>query len=152
MASSLYELFETDSNLEKKGIGLRFGSAVFYCKRAGGANDDFDRVFEEKTRNMTSRLQMAAMSNEQSSQLLREVYAEAVIIGWEGVNDRAGNPMEYNKKNFVQLMTDLPTLWTAIRTEAANHENFLRAQARQEGEALGNYSSGTGNGEMQANS
>jgi len=136
--TNLYSLYETDNNLETKGIGLRFGEAVFFVKRAGGANTDFDRVYEEKTRNMTSRLQLAALSEEQSSRILAEVYAESVVIGWENVTDRDGNPLEYTKDNFIRLMTDLPTLWKAIRTEAANHEHFRRAQARQEGETLGN--------------
>lgn len=138
MATDLYKLFETDENLETKGIGLRFGEAVFYVKRAGGSNTAFDKAYEEKTRNMTSRLQLAALSEEQSSALLREVYADSVIIGWEGVRNREGEIMEFSKENFVKLMQDLPTLWRAIRTEAANHENFLKAQAQQEGTALGN--------------
>ncbi len=87
---------------------------------------------------MTNRLQLQAMTEEQSSDILRRVYADAVIIGWDNVTDRDGNPLEFTKDNFVQLMADLPTLWRAIRTEAANHENFLKAQAQQEGKAVGN--------------
>lgn len=136
--TNLYALFETDPEQEKNGIGLRFGTAVFNCRRAGGANTAFDKFMEEKTRNMTSRLQLAAMTEEQSGQALMEAYAATVVIGWEGVTNRAGEPLEYTKENFIQLMTDLPTLWRAIRTEAANHENFLKAQAKQEGEAVGN--------------
>jgi hypothetical protein len=135
---SLYDLFETDDNLESKGIALKFGPATFFCKRAGGANTAFDAAFEAKTRNMSSRLQLSALSNEQSDAILREVYAESVVTGWEGVTDREGKPLEFSVSNFVQVMKDLPTLWKALRTEAANHENFLRAQAKQEGTRLGN--------------
>lgn len=138
MSKTLYDLYETDPKMEKEGIGLRFGETVFYVRRAGGANTLFDTVYEEKTRTLTNRLQLQAMTDEQSSRLLREVYAEAVMIGWENVTDRAGNPLEFTKENFVQVMNDLPTLWRAIRTEAANHENFLKAQIRQEGQAVGN--------------
>jgi hypothetical protein len=135
---SLYDLFETDESLETKGIGLRFGPSTFYVKRAGGANAAFDAAFEEKTRAMSSRLQLAALSNDQSDAILKDVYAEAVVIGWDNVCDRDGNVLEFNKANFVKVMTDLPTLWRALRTEAANHENFLRVQAKQEGERVGN--------------
>jgi len=138
MATNLYELYETDEDLEKKGVGLQFGEAVFYVRRAGGTNTEFERVYEEKTRNMTSRVQLAALTEEQSSRILREVYAESVMLGWKNVTDREGNPLEYSKENFLKLMNDLPVLWRAIRVEAANHENFRRAQARQEGEQLGN--------------
>lgn len=136
--ANLYELYETDPELEKKGIGLQFGDTVFYVKRAGGANEAFDKCFEEKTRSMTSRLQLQALSEEQSSRLMQEVYFEAVMVGWKNVTDRTGAPMEYNRENFLKLMKDLPTVWRALRTEAANHENFRRAQVAQEGELLGN--------------
>lgn len=135
---TLYDLFETDPKMEKEGIGLQFGQAVFYVKRAGGANTDFDKAFEVKTRNMSSRFQLAALSEEQSSRMLQEVYFDSVMVGWKGVTDREGNALEYNAENFYKVMTDLPTVWKTIRQEAANHENFRRAQAKQEGDRLGN--------------
>lgn len=135
---TLYELFETDETLETKGVGLKFGPATFYCRRAGGANREFNAVFEEKTRNMQSRLQLAALSEDDSDKILMECYAETVVLSWEGVTDRSGNQLAFNKENFIQVMKDLKVVWRALRVEAANHENFLRAQARQEGQLLGN--------------
>jgi hypothetical protein len=136
--ANLYELYETDNELEKKGICLQFGEAKFYVKRAGGANEDFDKKFEEKTRSVSNRLQLQALSEEQSSRLMQEVYFESVMINWEGVTDRKGNPLPYNRENFLTLMRDLPVVWRALRTEAANHENFRKAQIAQEGDLLGN--------------
>lgn len=135
---TLYELFETDDSLEKKGVGLKFGPATFFCRRAGGANREFSAAFEEKTRAMQSRLQLSALSEEESSKILMDVYAETVVLGWHGVTDRDGNPLEFNKENFIKVMTDLKVVWQALRQEAANHENFLKQQARQEGQHLGN--------------
>lgn len=136
--TNLYNLYETDPKLEKEGIGLKFGTATFYVRRAGGANTAFDTYMEDVTRNMTNRLQLAALTEEQSSEQLMKAYAETVILGWDGVRNRQGEHMEFTKENFTTLMRDLPTLWRAIRTEAASHENFRRAQAKQEGEAVGN--------------
>jgi hypothetical protein len=135
---TLYALFETDTDLEVKGIGLKFGPATIYTKRAGGNNRAFSATFEDKTRAMSSRLQLAALSDEQSDAILMEVFAESVVTGWDGVTDREGNPLEFNKENFIKLMKDLPTLWRALRVEAANHENFLRQQAKAEGTRVGN--------------
>lgn len=135
---TLYELFETDDKLEKEGISLKFGPAIFHCRRAGGANREFNAAFEEKTRATQSRLQLSALTEEESSRLLMEVYAETVVTGWEGVTDREGKPLEFSKENFVKLMKDLKVVWTALRQEAANHENFLKVQAKQEGQRLGN--------------
>lgn len=135
---NLYELFETDPTLEEKGVGLKFGPSTFFVRRAGGANRAFDTAFEEKTRAMSSRLQLSALSAEQSDDILREVYFDTVMIGWDGVTNRAGEVLEFNKANFVQVMKDLPVVWRSLRTEAANHENFLKVQARNEGERVGN--------------
>lgn len=137
--ANLYELYETDPELEKKGIALQFGDTAFYVKRAGGANVDFDKCFEAKTRNMTSRLQLSALSEEQSSTMLQEVYFESVIVGWKNVTNRKGEVLDFNRENWMQVMKDLPTVWRAIRTEASNHENFRKLQAQQEGEAVGNF-------------
>jgi hypothetical protein len=135
---NLYHLFETDKELELKGIQLKFGDSTFRVKRAGGANRDFDTKFQEKTRQVSSQLQMAALSPEQSDQILMEVYFEAVMLGWEDVTDRAGAELEFNLKNFVQVMTDLPDLWRGLRTGAANMDHFLVVQKKVAGETLGN--------------
>lgn len=138
MPTNLYELYETDPKLEKEGVGLQFGDAIFYVKRAGGSNVEFDKTFENRTRTMTNRLQLAALSEEQSNKILQEVYFESVMIGWKNVTDREGNQLEYTAENFYKVMQDLPTVWQTIRREASNHENFRRAQARQEGQRVGN--------------
>jgi hypothetical protein len=138
MSKSLYELFETDEKIEKDGVKLKFGPASFHVRRAGGANRAFNAAFEEKTRMTQSRLQMAALSEEESEKILMDVYAETVVIGWDGVTDRKGSPLEFTKENFMQVMKDLPVVWRALRTEAANHENFLKQQAKAEGDQLGN--------------
>jgi hypothetical protein len=135
---NLYHLFETDKELETKGIALKFGDSIFTVKRAGGANREFDTKFNEETRAMSSKLQLAALSPEQSDAILRKVYFEAVMLGWEDVTDRAGNVLDFTEKNFVQVMTDLPDLWKGLRTEAANMDNFLVVQKKLAGEQVGN--------------
>ena len=135
---NIYELYETDAALEKKGIGLKFGPALFIARRAGGANKEFEVKFNEKTRHLTTKLQVQSLPEDESERILKEVYAEAVIVGWEGVTDRTGNTLEFNVKNFVQVMTDLPTLWTALRQAASDHSNFLLSLTKKDGETLGN--------------
>lgn len=135
---NLYHLFETDKEMELKGIALKFGDSKFHVKRAGGANREFDTIFNEKTRAMSSKLQLAALSPEQSDAILMEVYFEAVMLDWEDVTNRAGELLEFTKENFVQVMKDLPDLWKGLRTEAANMDNFLVIQKKAAGATLGN--------------
>lgn len=135
---NLYHLFETDKELELKGIALKFGDSQFRVKRAGGANREFDTIFNEKTRAMSSKLQLAALSPEQSDAILMEVYFESVMIGWEDVTNREGDDLEFTQENFVQVMKDLPDLWKGLRTEAANMDNYLVIQKKVAANILGN--------------
>lgn len=135
---NLYALFETDKNLEMNGIVLKFGDSSFRVKRAGGANRNFDTIFNDKTRAVSSKLQMSSLSPEQSDAILMEVYVEAVVMSWEDVTDREGNILEFNLKNFVQIMTDLPDLWKGLRTAAADMDHFLVVQKKEAAETLGN--------------
>ena len=131
---SLYELFETDPKLEMEGVGFKFGPATFFCKRAGGANREFDTKFNEATKNMSTRLQMQALSDEQSEEILRQVFAESVMIGWENVRNRKMEQIPYTKENFVKVMKDLPEVWKSLCQQATNMEAFLIGTTREDGE------------------
>jgi hypothetical protein len=135
---NLYDLFETDKNLELSGVGFQFGDSLFKCKRAGGSNRQFDTIFEDRTRAFSTKMQMASLSDEQSDSILMDVYYDAVVMGWENVTDREGNDLEFTKENFVQVMKDLPDLWKGLRTAAANMDNFLKAKKTEAATALGN--------------
>jgi hypothetical protein len=135
---SLYALFETDKDLEQKGVEFQFGDSKFRCKRAGGSNRQFDTIFEERTRAFSTKMQMASISDEQSDRILMDVFFDAVVLGWTDVVDRAGEPIAFTKENFMQVMTDLPDLWKALRAAAVNMDNFLRQQVVAAGETLGN--------------
>jgi hypothetical protein len=135
---NLYALFETDKDLENKGVQFQFGDSQFLCKRAGGSNRQFDTVFQEKTRAFQTGMQLASLSDEQSDAILMEVYFEAVVIGWQDVTDREGNDLAFTKENFVQVMKDLPDLWRGLRKAAADLDSFLKLQAKEAAEKLGN--------------
>lgn len=135
---NLYSLFETDKQLEQNGIVLQFGDSKFQCRRAGGSNRAFDTAFNEKMRAFQTKMQLASLSEEQSDKLLKEVYFESVVMGWEDVTDRNGNDLEYTLENFMTIMTDLPDLWRSLRTACANMDSFLVQQKKAAVEQLGN--------------
>ena len=43
--------------------------------------------------------------------IVKEVYAETVVIGWENVEDADSNPMDFTVPNCVKLFEDLPDLF-----------------------------------------
>lgn len=124
---SLYSIFKTNKDLESKGIDLQYGDGVIITiARAGGSNPVYARVVEAKTKPYRRQIQSETISAELSEQLTREIYAEAIILGWSGVTDEKGDAMEFTKENAVKLLKDLPDLFTDIK-EQANKASLFRS-------------------------
>lgn len=137
LVKNLYDAFGTEKQYETEGVTLDFGVAKFKVRRAGGSNRKFMNVLAAKLRPHRRALDAGTMQDEVASELQMEVYFETVVVGWEGVTDAEGNVLEYNLPNFKKVMTDLPDLWSTLRTEADNMKNFQTAEASVDGEQLG---------------
>jgi len=75
--------FKTDKSMETKGIIIDYGKDRVRVARAGGANKKYEKMLERKTQHMRRALAVGAISNDQSNSILREVFSETVILGWE---------------------------------------------------------------------
>lgn len=143
MSINLYEKYGTNKDLEQDGVFLNFGEPetgpMFKVRRAGGSNTKFKAVFNQKMRPFSRAIANGTLGEDKSNSLLHEIFFESVVVGWKNINGRDGNPLEYNKANFVQLMSDLPELWGTLREEASDIRNFQdQATPEADGEALGN--------------
>ena len=129
--SNLYARFKTNPDAESKiGVILDYGNGLTVrILRAGGSNRDFHRAMRESLNKLGRRLN--ALSDAESIKGLAEIYADAVIVGWEGVTDEEGKPLEFNKANVVKVLTDLPEFFRDIQDAAQNLELF-RAQQKAE--------------------
>lgn len=134
---TLYSVFKTDQELEKKGVVINYGIAKFTVKRAGGANREFNNRLSEKSRAREKEIRTRTIDEDESRRILIEVYAESVVLGWEGVTDENGNLMEFNKKNFMKLMNDLPDFWDKFRDDCAALSTFQRESNEEDGNTLG---------------
>lgn len=136
---SLYTQFKTSGDLEKKGILLQYGQTAagkdicIRIARAGGANKQFDKRMEILTKPIRRQLQNETADIEQIDVILRRVYAETVILGWENIEDANGKPIEFTVDNVIKLLTDLPDLFEDIKEQAKKgalfREENLRADA-----------------------
>lgn len=122
---SLYEAYETDPQLEKDGVHLEVGTnkngeiATIRMRRAGGANQQFAKVFEFKSKPYRRLMDIpGALDPKVQERIMREVYAESVVVGWENIEDRDGNPLPFSKENVVKLFTDLPDLFRTVVRES----------------------------------
>ena len=96
--AGIYDTFKTDNQLETSGVWLEYGETDngdpvrILVSRACPRNVAYTKALEKATRPHRQALQHDAMSEAQSSAILREVYADTIILGWEGVT----GPDSYN--------------------------------------------------------
>ena len=135
---NLYQAFGTVKSYEEEGVTLDLGVAKFRVRRSGGSNRRYFNAFTNKMRPHRRALDAGTLPEDVSKNLLMEVYFDAVVMGWEGVTDEAGTPLEYNLQNFKKVMSDLPDLWSLIMRESDNMKNFQADEVAKDGEALGN--------------
>lgn len=133
------ELFERNENLEsQKGIDLLFpGDIRIKILRAGGSNKKYDMVLGRLIKPYTRQMKTNTMDKKVSEDLMKELYAESVIIGWSGVKSK-GEDVEFNKENVIKLLDSLPEVFDEIREQADNLANFRLEEMKEEAENLGN--------------
>lgn len=129
--SSTYKMFKTDQALESGGVTINYGDFSITIARAGGSNKAYQRALEKKTRPFRRAIQSDTFTNDQAMAVLREVYVETVILGWDGVTDENDNPIPFTKENCLKLFTDLPDLFSDLMQQASNITLF-REDVREE--------------------
>jgi hypothetical protein len=126
---SIYDVFGTDTAREKSGAVFEYGDIKVRVARAGGANDRFTRLTIQKMQPYRRMLQ--AQQNKLDANtiaLLRtiqtEVFAETVVLGWDGIADREGKDIPFSKVNCLQLLQQLPDFFDQLSGFAQDMSNF----------------------------
>ena len=126
-----YDKYQTDTQVEKSGVILNYGDFKIRIARAGGANAAYLAALDTAMRPYRKQVARGQIDRETSDRIVRDVFAETVILGWssqqygEGkIPGPDGNPLEFNRENVKQLLTDLPDLFADIRADAADYTLF----------------------------
>ena len=137
---SLYKQFATDKNVERDGVVLSYGKNSknkdinIRIARAGGANIRYAKLLEAAIKPYRRQLQNETMDNGVAEDITMRVYAQSVVLGWEGVEDENGNNMEFTVENCMKLFKDLPDLWADIQSQATRaalfRQDILEADAK----------------------
>jgi len=137
---SLYSQFKTDENMEKAGILLEYGETddgkaiCIRIARAGGANKAFERRMEADSKPFRRQIQNETIENKQVLKLMRKVYAETILLGWENVQyetgPNKGKDIPFTVENCITLFEELPDLFTDIQ-EQSRRAALFRAEVRE---------------------
>ena len=139
--SSPYKMFSSDKDVEQQGVLVNYGDFRLRIARAGGNNHRFRRLLQAKMKPYRHQLVNDTMDDQVSEQVVREVYAEAVILGWEtkvvGKDGKeAWEPwletpdgkLPYSVPSCIKVLTDLPDLFRDIQQVAGKVALFRKAE------------------------
>ena len=140
-----YKMFQTNRDAEKEGILVNYGDFRFKVARAGGGNSRFRKLLQAKLKPYRHQLDNETMDEQVSEQLMREAFAETVVVGWESkVTDEAtglsrwepwldtpDGRLEFSVENCVKVLTDLPDLFRDLQ-QVANKVALYRKTEEDE--------------------
>lgn len=121
---SLYKQFKTNENIERDGILLEYGEnskgkpIAIRIARAGGANSQYQKLMEARVKPYRRQIQNETIERALVERLLRQVYAETIVLGWENVEDENGKELAFTVENCVKLFEDLPDLFQDIQEQS----------------------------------
>lgn len=132
----IFDIFKTDKTLDEKGIDLEYGNTRIRVLRAGPSNKKYVAKVSKEFNKVRKLEEAGALSNEQSSSIMRKIYAETIIVGWktqvdgvfvDGISTGTGSSLllEFNTENVIATLNILPPEFFAdLIQQAAKLENF----------------------------
>lgn len=146
---SLYETFKTDPGAEQHGIVVDYGDARITLARAGGSNKRFQKLLREKVRPYKRAIQTEQLPPDKQEEILREVYAEAIVLNWEqkrpdpesgeirwvkGIEqEETSELLPFTRENILKTFNALPDLFADLQVQAGDFTLF-RAALREAAE------------------
>lgn len=132
--------FATDKNLETDGITIDYGDFSIRIARAGGSNQRYNKVLERKSKPFQRSIANDSLDPNTAERILRETYAESVILGWSGVTyddvtpegedlpeDKAGSDeAPFTKENVIAVFENFPDLYSDIQSQATKMSLFRK--------------------------
>jgi len=137
----MYDVFETDEDLENSGIWLDYGDFRVKIASAGQNNKKYVKYAEKALKPVRKAMQSGALSNERSQKIMSDIYAKTIVIDWEtmvdgslqkGIEQRDGSIAPMNYENVLQAFMDLPNLFLDIQEQANSIANFRKAELEEE--------------------
>lgn len=127
---SLFDTFGTSTTKEQQGVRVEYPAnkdgttPTFYIARASKGNKEWAKAFERATRPYKQAIRLKTITPEQWEKVGRQVFFDAILKGWENVQDRKGANIEYTRQNAEQLMQELPDLYYDLDERSTDMDLF----------------------------
>lgn len=143
---SMFDQFETDSNLEQNGIYLDYGDFRVKIARAGGSNKRYLAYADTKTKPFRRAMQAGSFTEERARPLLYDIYASTIVLDWEvknedeqwvrGIHTKSGGVAEFNKDNVISTFNLLPEIFLDIQRAADSISLFRKEELEADAKNL----------------
>lgn len=137
----MYDIFETDEDLENAGIWLDYGDFRIKVASAGQGNKKYVRYAEKALKPIRRAMQAGAVSNERSMAIMCDIYAKTIILDWQvksddtwkpGIEGREGEILPFNKEEVQKVFEALPNLFMDIQEQATSISNFRKVEIEED--------------------
>lgn len=126
MGKSTFEaLFEFDDALAEKGARMHYGQnakgedIVFIVAKMG--NPNHEKEFMRRQRQIQAHRHNSTAQN----RIAAEIVGKTILLDWEGVLDKEGQPMEATLENRINVLTKYKELRAIISDFADDNFNYI---------------------------
>lgn len=131
--------YATDSDLETGvGVWLKFpGKRRIRILRAGGANRAFGRRYAILSKPYRREMDQDILDPDISERIMRQLYAEHVVVDWEGITTPDGTAIPYNPEAGIEFFTAFPEVLKDIINYATEAATFVAEDITEAKDTLG---------------
>lgn len=137
---SAYDRFLTDKKFEVDGVCFEEPTFRYWLGRTGGANKQFQKLFEKLSRRHRRQIQTDTLPEDVGQQILWQCYARAVVKRWEvlvdgewveGFETLDGEfiPGPVRESDLIELFEKVPEFFAGIMSDSTNLQYYLIEQA-----------------------
>lgn len=121
-----FKSFATDVSKEEQGVWVNLGpSSKILVARMGNRN--FVNARKIKMRPYEALERLGKVSEETQEQVLCELVAETVLLGWEGFTEN-GEPVPYSHENALRVLQENKEFLAFVIQVSMDVENFRPAK------------------------
>jgi hypothetical protein len=123
--------FRTDRTRENQGVWVEIGDGA-KLKIARLNNERYKQAFLEHSKPYKVQVRTGTMSEELAGRILRDCFADAILLDWEGLQDDDGNAIEYSRERAAELLA-IPDFMSMVEDFASSRELYKREAEEQAG-------------------
>jgi hypothetical protein len=128
----IFDFFATDASLEESGVWKKLGNGRFLIARTN--NRAYNKLFTQLWEQNQAALERGdEEANKLADDVIAQVYAKTVLLGWDGDNKFLGKPLgDYSPERALDMLR-LKEFRLFIAKIAGSFENYRVKQEEAQG-------------------